>query len=644
MSDPEKKEREVSPQDAANFLELAKQLGATVRRVSLYFYDHPLVQDAYKRVLAVLQTLFSDRAELNFGYIDGKIIIENVNLTEKGGQTMVFLDNAFRSLSVESLNIMKGVGEEELKTFIMLMADPQKTVKDGGLAKLLVEKQVVNITINQSVFIQVKKGDTVITTPIPKGEPAPKAEEKSAAAPVEPGVPAKTDTPVAPPKSQTAKAPGLGSGLGAGQGAGLGTGEGAGAGQGTGKGPGTGAGPGSGGITAEPKKAKRMKRIAFDEYKELLAKSKNFDEILQKKIQLAINDMLEDKQHLVREKEKVERILRSISDGLVVVNAEGQVMFMNDAAEKLLGKPKKDVAGKNIIDTLEDHQIASFSKEVPGASPADKVAEIVVHGRENTKKVLRASSAIIEDTNGMTVGTVSVLSDVTKQKELDQLKDKFVAHVSHELRSPLTIIKGAVLTVKDKIAGDINKDQEDLLNDAALGIGRLERLINDLLDIAKIESGKMELKLSQVDLKTLINSVVDQCQLWAKNKNLELKAVTAETPLMQLDGDKVTQIVMNLISNAIKFTPEHGLITVESVLDSSRNAVVVSVQDTGPGLTPDNLKKIFQKFEQFGSMRGGSGLGLFISKELVEMHGGQITVESNVGQGTKFTFSLPIKT
>ncbi|MDD5132686.1 MAG: PAS domain-containing sensor histidine kinase, partial [bacterium] len=314
-----------------------------------------------------------------------------------------------------------------------------------------------------------------------------------------------------------------------------------------------------------------------------------------------------------------------------------------EAAEKLLGKPKDQVAGKHIAENLSEHQIASFSKEISTGDQGDKVEEIVVHGQENTRKILRASSAIIEDTSGMTLGTVSVLSDVTKQKEIDQLKDKFVAHVSHELRSPLTLIKGAVLTVKEKIAGELNHDQEDLLNDAGEGIARLERLINDLLDISKIESGKMELKLAPADLNNLIQKVVDSSQLWAKNKKLELKAIPGNIPGTQVDQDKFTQIIMNLISNAIKFTPDQGHIVLETYHQPEENNIYVTIQDTGVGIAKDNLHKVFGKFQQFGVGRGGSGLGLFICKELVEMHGGTIIIDSDTGKGTKFTITIPVK-
>lgn len=582
MSDQEKKNSETTPDEAAKYLELAKLLSSTIRRMSIYFYEHPLAQEAFKNTMTLLGELLTKYPELHFGYMEGKIIIENINLTEMGGKALVFLDTAVRQLNIESLSFLSGITAEQLKYFITLMSDPQKTIKEGGLLKQLEEKDIKHIVINQSVFIQVKKDETVVAMPL---------------------------------SPHITPAPGLGSGLG----------------------------PGSGGETIDkPKKTKRMKRIAYDEYKELIAKAKHFDKHLQETVRDTVTGLVEDKKRLVREKEKTERILRSISDGLVVVDAQGKVMFMNEAAEKLLGKPKVEIAGKNIVDNLEEHQIVSFSKEFPTGDSADRVAEIVVHGQENTKKILRASSAVIEDTDGKTIGTVSVLSDVTKQKELDSLKDKFVSQVSHELRSPLTIIKGAVLTIKDKIAGEINKDQEELLNDATQNITRLERLINDLLDISKIEAGKMELKLTTVNLSDLIRAAVDSSTMWAKSKNIVLKTDLADVPVGEFDADKITQIIINLLSNAIKFTPNDGEILTASKFNDQDKSFIVSVADSGVGIAPENLAKVFGKFQQFGVGRGGSGLGLYITKELVEMHGGKIYLESELGKGSKFSFILPL--
>lgn len=613
----ETKAPQENEQEIAKFLSLAKLLGATVRKTSLYFIDHPFVKESFKQLQDVLQEIFSARKEINIGLIEGKIIIENINLTERAGQVIALLEGTFKHLQVESLTISASVSEKEMQDFIVLMSDPQKTVKDGGLNQLLKNNNVSNIAVNQSTFVQMKKGEFITNAP---SSDKPKRRSRP-----------------------TIMGSGTGTGTGGG-GTGTGTDLGSGLGPGLGSGLGPGLGPGLGGAM-EPtvKKVGRMKRISYDEYKELVAKAKQFDETVQRKVREAVNELIEDKKNLVREKEKTERILRSISDGLMVVDKEGKVVFMNEAAEKMLGKPKDQMAGKHIVDNLDEHQVASFAKNSGIPDQGDKVEEIIVHGMENTRKILRASSAIIEDTSGMTVGTVSVLSDVTKQKEIDALKDKFVAHVSHELRSPLTIIKGAVLTVKDRIAGELNPEQEELLKDAGDGISRLERLINDLLDIAKIESGKMELRLAPVNINELIQKVVDSSQLWAKSKKLELKTIPGTILETQADTDKITQIIMNLISNAIKFTPEQGHIDIATTIKPEENNIYISVRDSGVGIAKDNLHKVFQKFQQFGVGRGGSGLGLFICKELVEMHGGQISIESDLGRGTTFTFTIPVK-
>lgn len=630
----EAKAPQASEQDIAKFISLAKLLGGTVRKTSLYFIDHPFVKESFKQLQDVLQEIFSARKEINFGLIEGKIIIENINLSERAGQMIALLEGTFKNLQIESLTIYTGVTELEMQDFIVLMSDPQKTVKDGGLSQLLKNKNVSHVIVNQSTFVQMKKGEFISNAPSPD-------KPKRRSRPTVIGSGTGTGTGGFGPGGGTGTG---GSGTGTGTGTGHGSGLGPGLGSGLGSGLGTGLGPGLGGdMESIVKKAGRMKRISYDEYKELVAKANHFDETVQHKVREAVNEMIEDKKKLVREKEKTERILRSISDGLMVVDKEGKVVFMNEAAEKMLGKPRDQMAGKHIIDNLDEHQVASFTKDSSLPEQGDKVEEIIVHGLENTRKILRASSAIIEDTNGMTVGTVSVLSDVTKQRELDALKDKFVAHVSHELRSPLTIIKGAVLTVKDKIAGELNPEQEELLKDAGDGISRLERLINDLLDIAKIESGRMELKLAPVNINELIQKVVDSSQLWAKSKKLELKAIAGTIPETQADPDKITQIIMNLISNAIKFTPEQGHINITTMIKPEENSIYISVRDSGVGIAKDNLHKVFQKFQQFGVGRGGSGLGLFICKELVEMHGGTIVIESDLGQGTTFIFTIPVK-
>ena len=153
----------------------------------------------------------------------------------------------------------------------------------------------------------------------------------------------------------------------------------------------------------------------------------------------------------------------------------------------------------------------------------------------------------------------------------------------------------------------------------------------------------MELKLSSVNINELIQKAVDSSQVWAKSKKLELKAMPGTIPETQADSDKITQIIMNLISNAIKFTPEQGHIDITTMINPAGDSIYIYVRDSGVGIAKENLHKVFQKFQQFGVGRGGSGLGLFICKELVEMHGGKILIESDLGRGTTFTFTIPVK-
>jgi PAS domain S-box-containing protein/diguanylate cyclase (GGDEF)-like protein len=236
------------------------------------------------------------------------------------------------------------------------------------------------------------------------------------------------------------------------------------------------------------------------------------------------------------------------------------------------------------------------------------------------------------------------VEDITKEKEIDRMKSELISNVSHELRTPLTTIKEGISLVVDGALGSINADQKAALAIAKQDIDRLARLINDLLDISKIEAGRMELKKSSVVISSLAEEVLLSFQNQAGKKHIQLKTrLKRGLPPLYIDPDKISQVLANLISNSIKFTPENGRITV-GVKDKG-NEVEISVADTGVGISPDNIAKLFDRFSQFNRVYGpgerGTGLGLAISKEIVEMHGGRIWVESEVGKGSTFTFSLP---
>ncbi|MFA6378265.1 MAG: HAMP domain-containing sensor histidine kinase, partial [Candidatus Omnitrophota bacterium] len=230
----------------------------------------------------------------------------------------------------------------------------------------------------------------------------------------------------------------------------------------------------------------------------------------------------------------------------------------------------------------------------------------------------------------------------------DQLKSEFVSMVSHELRTPMSIIKGSLSQLLDESA-QTTKDIKDRLLNISLGsINRLTELINNLLDLSKIEAGKIELHKKNVDLVGIIQEVCHTFDLQAKNHNIEMRCRFSHTPMMlDVDKDKMIQIFINLIGNSLKFV-EKGFIEVSA--EDLQDQVKCVVEDSGPGISRQDLAKVFNKFQQFNHPLArdpgtkGTGLGLSISKGLVDLHGGKIWIESEVGVGTKFIFTLPKKT
>lgn len=348
---------------------------------------------------------------------------------------------------------------------------------------------------------------------------------------------------------------------------------------------------------------------------------------------------------VLSEKKDTEAVIHSIAEGLVVLDAKGKVIMMNPAAEKMLGIKRQDKVGRPLLDNLKEEQLISLVKDTPDKE--NREIELV-SSQDETKKILRASTAVIENENGNTVGIVSVLSDVTKQKELEQMKSNFLASVSHELRSPLVAMGKSISLILDKNTGPINETQEQFLSIADRNIKRLGRLINDLLDLTKLEAGKLELKPQPQSIEKIINECVEGLVTWAKTKSINIeKKIQEGLPEVNVDADRIIQVLTNLIGNAIKFTPNNGNITVEAVLHKDKEAIEVSVKDTGIGIDKENLTKVFDKFYQVGERThtdiSGTGIGLSIAKEIVELHGGNIWAESEKGYGAKFIFTLPLK-
>ncbi len=234
-----------------------------------------------------------------------------------------------------------------------------------------------------------------------------------------------------------------------------------------------------------------------------------------------------------------------------------------------------------------------------------------------------------------------------KLRNMYEVQKSFSSTVSHELRTPLSSIKMAIDIVMSKSTGEVNKAQERFLNKAKNNVDRLHRLINDILDLTKIESGKSKIELTEGDINELIREVSETYTPVAEKKGVNIiQELNQKTPKISFDSDKINQVLNNLISNAVKFT-DGGKITVSSIDNRESNNIQVCVEDTGPGIKKGDIPKLFKKFQQLGSPEtrkaGGTGLGLAICKEIISRHNGKIWVESEFGKGSKFCFLLPIK-
>jgi len=232
-----------------------------------------------------------------------------------------------------------------------------------------------------------------------------------------------------------------------------------------------------------------------------------------------------------------------------------------------------------------------------------------------------------------------------KLRELDRLKSSFVSMVSHELRTPMTSIKGYVDNLLDGVAGPLKEKPAYYLKRVQHNVERLTRMINDLLDLSRIEAGAVQLQLGSISISELLNDVVEGFQTIATEKSVSVKAHSMSgLPLIQGDRDKLYQVLNNLIQNAIKFTPKGGAIVAEAQAGPP-GYIQVCVSDTGCGIAPEELPRVFERFyrgESVAMENRGAGLGLAITKNLVELHHGRIWVESTPGEGSRFFFTLPI--
>jgi PAS domain S-box-containing protein len=350
-------------------------------------------------------------------------------------------------------------------------------------------------------------------------------------------------------------------------------------------------------------------------------------------------------------KQYVDNIISNMAETLLVVDHQLIIKQANGAAYSLLGYQEGELLGKGLSDILsfdDENQAEGLLRSVKEGSLNN--LEICFRGKQGEVIPILFSAAAIKDDNGEVVYAVCTAWDITERKlaeqkiaEVSSMKSKLTSMVSHELRTPMAAIKSGITIVLDRLAGEVNDEQEEILNLARRNVDRLARLVNDVLDFQKLEAGKMTFSFQDNDLNSIVKDSCDSLCLLIKQKGLNFKVELADSPLLvSCDRDKMNQVVVNLLNNAIKFT-DCGGISVKTKAEGNKATVIVS--DTGIGLKDEDKERVFYSFEQIkrygGGGPGGTGLGLAICKEIIERHNGRIWVESQFGRGSEFCFSLP---
>lgn len=360
-----------------------------------------------------------------------------------------------------------------------------------------------------------------------------------------------------------------------------------------------------------------------------------------------VDSLMAERNKYISERNKLELVLMSIADGVVVCDRDNKVQIVNAAATQLFDKDAKDLLGKPLVfctegpDTPQICQIIqAFTDTVSPGSLGPVVQQLALG--ERTVRLHIAPISL----NKEFLGSVMIMHDITRQAELERLKNEFISNVSHELRTPITSIKSYVdtlCTMGDKLEPDVYREFLDIIDGEA---NRLMHLVNEVLELSRLEEGDRELETVAQDLRPAVEYVIRAVQMMARDRAIDLYFHgDTPVPLVMMNRESIERVIINLVTNAIKYTPNGGRIDVRVEHLSESDEVMMSVSDNGIGIPEDCLPYIFERFfrvEKKVHTIKGTGLGLTIVKKIVERHHGRVSAESEIGHGSTFAFYLPV--
>lgn len=366
---------------------------------------------------------------------------------------------------------------------------------------------------------------------------------------------------------------------------------------------------------------------------------------------------------LTSNQSKEEALLSSIADGVYVVDMNRNLTMFNQSAEEMTGWTAKEAVGLKcwtVMNLKNDQDVSICQKDCPALavwnSGTNVMRDDTCFTKHRGKKSVQISSsyAPIKDAQGRLTGAICVFRDITQQKEVERLRNEFVSTASHELRTPITAMEGYMELIENEKICKIDDKAKEYIEKARGTATAMSNLVKNLLSVTKIEEGKIQTNITKFSVHDLVSEAVEAMSVSAKNRNLTLKLVEAPNQPVKgekavgrslnvvADRDQIKEVLFNLIENAIKFTSEGG---VSLWITYDTDFATVCVADTGIGIPADGQKHIFEKFYRYDNSAtrevGGTGLGLFITRSIVELFGGKIWLESQGGKGTKFYFTIP---
>jgi PAS domain S-box-containing protein len=350
---------------------------------------------------------------------------------------------------------------------------------------------------------------------------------------------------------------------------------------------------------------------------------------------------------ILSEKRKSEAIVENIADGLIMTDVEQHILHVNRVVADLFGFSEEDAIGRPVESMIHDEVVLSLIRDTTEneGQVTGRPVQFLRYTRDGGDAFFRPKVTSIRDRDGQLYGVLTLLQDITQFKELDRLKSDFIATVSHEFRTPVTAINMSVDILDKELLGPLTSRQKELVSSAKEDCYRLTKLARELLQLSKLESGKLKLRPEELNVRAVVDATLRPLRLQFQEKGVRLDLdVAPDLPTLIADEQQVTWVITNLVANAYKYTPGGGSVMVRAF--KVDGAIQFEVRDTGIGIALEFQRIIFDKFVQArqgsDATPGSVGLGLAIAKEIVELYGGRIWVESEPGKGSLFAFTLPL--